>query len=118
MTVDIRSATPRDVDVVIDILAEVSGWLMAKGISQWPARFPRDIVAETVDRGELYVAALGQELVATVTLQWSDPAFWGERDDAGFVHRLAVRRAYAGAGHLLIDWAEQQAARCGRRHLC
>ena len=51
---------------------------------------------------------------------WSDPAFWGERPpDAGYVHAIAVRRAYAGRelGKRLLDWAEGRATESGREYL-
>jgi GNAT superfamily N-acetyltransferase len=53
-----------------------------------------------------------------VTLQWSDPPFWGDRHDAGFVHRLAVRRSHTGSGRALLDWAEGQVAARGRSFVC
>ena len=62
--------------------------------------------------GELFVAEVDRVLVATLTLQWSDVFFWGDaggRRDAGYVHRLAVRRAHAGVG------LGRPAARLGRR---
>jgi ribosomal protein S18 acetylase RimI-like enzyme len=55
--------------------------------------------------------------VATLTLQWSDERFWGEREpDAGYVHRLAVRRSHAGQGlgYRLLDWSDEQVCARGR----
>src|SRR5437879_5282141 len=68
--------------------------------------------------GFLYVGVVAAETVATVTLAWSDPPFWGDRADAAFVHRLAVRRSHAGLGRLLMEWAERHAAERGRSFLC
>jgi GNAT superfamily N-acetyltransferase len=115
---EVRSAEDDDVDEVIAILAEVAAWLKSKGITQWPERFPRDIVVKTMERRELFVARIGAETIATITLQWSDPPFWGNRDDAGFVHRLAVRRSHVDIGRGLIAWAERQAASRGCTFLC
>jgi GNAT superfamily N-acetyltransferase len=118
MPLEVRSAAADDIEAVADILAEVSAWLLTKGIRQWPARFPSDFFDGYVRRGELYVATVEDEIVGTVTLQWLDPPFWGERQNAGFVHRLAVRRAHAGCGRTLLDWAEKQAVQQGRSFLC
>jgi hypothetical protein len=71
-----------------------------------------------VRRGELYVATVRNGIVGTVTLQWLDPPFWGERQDAGFVPRLAVRRTHAGCGRTVLDWAERKAVEQGRSFLC
>lgn len=38
MEVDVRRARPDEVDLAIDILAEVTAWVQSKGISQWPAQ--------------------------------------------------------------------------------
>jgi GNAT superfamily N-acetyltransferase len=58
--------------------------------------------------GELYVGHDDDAIVATVALEWSDVMIRGERaPDAGYVHRLVVRRDRAGAGlgAVIIDWA-------------
>jgi len=59
------------------------------------------------------VADFDGALIATLTLQWSDPQFWGDGPavadgDAGYMHRLAVRRSCAGKGigYRLLDWAD------------
>jgi GNAT superfamily N-acetyltransferase len=114
----IRRAGHEDVADVIAVLAECSAWLREKGIVQWPDRFPESLIVTTVDDGDLFVATQGTEIVATVTLKWFDPSFWGERDDAGFVHRLAVRRSHAGLGRSLLEWAAERAQSHDRSYLC
>jgi predicted N-acetyltransferase YhbS len=114
----IRPARPGDVEAVGDVLAEASAWLQGKGIAQWPARFAADFLLGCTERGELYVATDGDSVVGTVTLQWSDPPFWGDRNDAGFVHRLAVRRSHPGSGLTLLQWAEGQVLARGRSFVC
>ena len=118
MPLAIRPAGPDDVEAVADVLAEVSAWLQSKGIAQWPARFSADFLLGYVERGELYVATEDGDVVGTLTLQWTDPPFWGDRQDAGFVHRLAMRRSHTGSGRALLDWAEGQVAAKGRSFLC
>jgi ribosomal protein S18 acetylase RimI-like enzyme len=118
MPVEVRAAIPDDVEAVVDVLAEVSTWLRAKGVRQWPDRFSEDFFGGYVRRGQLFVATVDAAIVGTVTLQWSDPPFWGDRDDAGFVHRLAVRRSHAGSGRSLLQWAEEQTLRHDRRFVC
>jgi GNAT superfamily N-acetyltransferase len=116
--VTIRQAGHGDLPTVIDILADTAAWLKTKGIVQWPDRFPPSVVISAMDGADLYVVAKGVEVVATITLQWHDPSFWGERDDAAFVHRLAVRRGHSGLGRSLLDWAAEQARSKGRTYLC
>jgi ribosomal protein S18 acetylase RimI-like enzyme len=117
---EIRRARPEELEEVVGVLSENARWLLSRGIRQWPDPFPAGRVEQLLERGEFYVGRLDGEIVATLALLWSDPAFWGERaPDAGYVHALAVRRAYAGRriGPRLLDWAEAQAAAAGREYL-
>lgn len=117
---EVRRAGREDVDEIVDILSEAARWLLARGIRQWPDPFPRERVAALAERGSFHLAGLGGETVGTLALLWRDPAFWGERPaDAGYVHALAVRRAFAGRGlgARLLEWAEQRVAEAGREHL-
>lgn len=118
MGLELRPADRSDVPAVIELLADTSAWLRSLGIDQWPPRFSDSFISATVERGELQVAVEVGEVVGTITLQWSDPVFWGDRDDAGFFHRLAVRRSHAGLGRSLIDWADLQTEERGRPYLC
>jgi ribosomal protein S18 acetylase RimI-like enzyme len=116
--IDLRPAARSDVPAVVELLAGASAWLRSLGIDQWPLRFSDSFISATVGRGQLYVAVEGAEVVGTITLQWSDPTFWGNRSDAGFFHRLAVKRSHAGLGRSLIDWADVQSEQHGRPYLC
>jgi ribosomal protein S18 acetylase RimI-like enzyme len=119
-SLEVRPAEPEDLDEIVEILSEAARWLLEQGIRQWPDPFPRDRVAALLERGSFYLARLDGEPVATFALLWSDPAFWGERPpDAGYVHAIAVRRAYAGRelGKRLLDWAEGRATESGREYL-
>jgi GNAT superfamily N-acetyltransferase len=102
---------------VLDLLAEASEWIRTRGYDNWPAHFPRSLIARNFDAGELYVVEREGVTIATLTLQWSDEFFWGVTDaDGGYVHRLAVRRKHAGAGlgYRLLDWADERVRANGR----
>lgn len=115
--ITIAQALPTDVDAVVAILTGASAWLTSRGIDQWgPGSFTRERGAEAIERGVVYVAKRRGEIVATLRLQWSEEALWGGRPGgAGYVHRLAVDRAYAGQGIglSLLRWAEDQVAAMG-----
>ena len=117
-------AQPSELDTVVDILEEAASWLTSRGIDQWrQGSFlgPRyDSIADQVNRGEVYLAILDGKPVGTLTLQWQDKNFWGDvPDDAAYVHRIAIRRAYAGKdlGRQLLQWAESAAAAAGKNFL-
>jgi hypothetical protein len=95
----IVSAQEKDLDTVLGILNEAAEWLASRGISGWwrPGSFSREAFLGQMARGEVYLAKLGGEAVGTIILQWKDRIFWKEvSPDAGYVHKFAIRRAYAG----------------------
>ena len=118
MEIEIRRASLDRVGEVTDILAEATAWIRTLGVVQWPDRFAASTIAAVAEHGDLYLVTAGGQTVGTVTLQWSDPVFWGDRHDAGFLHRLAIRRAYAGLGRKVIEWADGEVATRGRSYLC
>ncbi len=118
----IRPARQDDVPTVLEILTEASEWQLARGFSNpWPLPFPEGPYRDAVDRGELIVAeAPSGDVVATMILQWEDRPIWGERPaDAGYVHKLAVRRNFAGrdTGGTLLEWAADRTRERARRWL-
>jgi len=105
---------------VLEILAEAAAWMRGRGHENWPDRFPRHFIESHATADELHVVEIDGSIVATLTLQWSDARFWGETDpEAGYVHRLAVRRHHAGQrlGYRLLDWAGEQVLARGRELL-
>ena len=102
--VEVRAATADDLAAVLGILDEAAAWLWSQGIRQWPQYFEPQWVLPRLDAGETWLAWSGSEAVGTFTLQWDDAA-WSDHhdDDAGYVHRLAVRRSAAGLGRELLD---------------
>ena len=116
--VEVRAATADDLAAVLGILDEAAAWLWSQGIRQWPQYFEPQWVLPRLDARETWLAWSGGEAVGTFTLQWDDAA-WSDHhdDDAGYVHRLAVRRSAAGLGRELLEHAAGQVRACGRHFL-
>ena len=112
MRVSIRQATARDLDEVAGILHEATGWLEVRGMAMWredellPIR-----IAEDVRSGLFFLAECDGEAAGTVRFQLEDKLFWPDvsQDDSAFIHRLAVRRRFAGGeiSSALILWAHR-----------
>ncbi|MET7426801.1 GNAT family N-acetyltransferase [Dactylosporangium sp. NPDC005555] len=102
-------ATAADVADVLAILDEAAAWLAAGGVRQWPAGFDAAWVTPAVERGETWLVRAGGDPAGTVTLDWSDPLWTDEPAPAGYLHRMAVRRRYAGTGRTILAWAAGQA---------
>ena len=115
----VRLATAADVDAVADILAEASDWADTRGAKLWQVDElnPQRIAAE-VSRGLFFLVSVDGEPVGTLKFQLDDPEFWP--DDPGphaaYIHRLAVRRRFAGGtvSAAMMAWAVAQVRRAGR----
>jgi GNAT superfamily N-acetyltransferase len=117
---NIRRCQADDVAAVAALLDEATIWVGQRGYEQWPLPFPYEEVSAAIERGEVYLAEIEGDAVATVTLLWDDPTYWGDRPaDAAYVHKLAVSRACAGQriGTAIVDWADANACASGRDFL-
>jgi predicted N-acetyltransferase YhbS len=118
--VKVRPAVREDVETVGELIDDATRWVGELGFEQWPLPFPREELLAAIDRGEVHLAEVDGEAVATVTLLWDDPVYWGERPpDAAYVHKLAVRRDHAGRGigAAVVEWANAEAHAAGRAFL-
>jgi ribosomal protein S18 acetylase RimI-like enzyme len=105
---------------VAALLDEATVWVGERGYEQWPLPYPRDEIAAAIERGEVYVAEMDGDVVATVTLLWDDAVHWPDAaPDAAYVHKLAVSRACAGRriGEAIVEWADRTTSAAGRDYL-
>jgi|SRR5438876_4305931 len=119
--VEVITAKAEDLDMILEILNEAARWVVSRGRKGWkPGSFSSQSINEQIEREEVYSGRIGGEIVGTITLQWRDKMFWAETpQDAGYIHKLAVRPAYGGKGIglQLIRWAENQASTIRKRYL-
>ena len=96
---------------MLAVLADAAAWLRTRSVEQWPDRFPPDWVMPAIEAGETWLAEIDGQIVGSLVVQWDDPLFWaGYPSDAGYLHRLAVRRHGGRLGARLLLWAEEHAA--------
>lgn len=120
--VTVSPAGEADFPRVLAVLEDAAAWMASRGIDQWrPGGFDHCELLQSIGRRELHLVRIDGRDVATIILQWADPIFWPPEghDQAGYVHKLAVRREAAGRGlgRHLLDWAAIQAAERGKRFL-
>ena len=114
-------AQPSDLETVLDILEEATRWVSSRGIEQWQS----GQFQHTAGRGDVYPALLDTQAIGTVSIHWNeriDKIIWGDIPDleeAGYVHRLAVCRDFAGKGlgRYLLQWAERRIAEVGKKFI-
>jgi GNAT superfamily N-acetyltransferase len=118
----IRQATPQDAEVVADILREAARWLEQEGMPLWRESElqPATIVSD-LDEGLFFLAKYSDHSAGTVKFQLTDSMFWPDAlpQEAAYIHRLAVRRSYAGTGlsSAILQWAAARTHALGRRFL-
>lgn len=118
----IRRAQVSEAPQAVSILREAARWLEMGGQKLWDSdEIDPGLVAQRARQGELIMGFEDGAAVACMYLQRDDPVFWPEAQaaDALYVHRLAVRRAFArrGWGPRLLDWAALEAHKLRRAFL-
>lgn len=109
---------------VESILREASRWADARlGVVMWSEgeRAPEHIASD-VRSGSFFVAEHDADAAGVIRFQLEDRLFWpdlADPSDSVFIHRLAVRRAFAGQGAstALLQWAVERGRSLGRRYL-
>ena len=119
----IRQASVADTKLIVSMLIEAAKWVeQLDGTIMWvEGELEEQRIRADVAEGVFVVAEIDSQAVGTMRLQLEDHLFWPdlEGDDSGFLHRLAVRRDFAGQGvsTALLDWAVDRAHALGKRFL-
>jgi len=122
MTISIRQAKPDDAQAVSSILTEAARWLEDSGMAMWR---DGELTASSVDVdvgvGLFHLAEADLEAAGTIKFQLEDNLFWPDirQEESAFIHRLAVRRKFAGGGisTAMLQWAVERARSLERRYL-
>jgi GNAT superfamily N-acetyltransferase len=120
--IQIRLAVREDADAVADILHEAAEWLHQEGMPLWvDGELDTEDVDDDVRAGLFLLAEKSGDAIGVVKFQLDDPVFWPDMrgKDAAYVHRLAVRRSFAGAGlsTALLNSAVERTRHLDRRYL-
>jgi GNAT superfamily N-acetyltransferase len=120
--IEVKQATLADLATVSSILKEAADWLRATGRPMWrDDELAPDRIHQDVQSGLFCLAYYDGEPAGTIKFQLEDPRFWPDcpGNDAAYVHRIAVRRRFAGKGVStgMLSWAVSHAAALGRSYL-
>lgn len=108
-----------DVDTAINIMKEVAVWGRSIGLNVWKdEHLTRERLMANVLKDDFYVGKISGNNACCMILQWCDTFFWpsSKETEAGYVHKLCVRREYAGMGlpGKMIEYATEE---CKRRNI-
>ncbi|MGH3503670.1 MAG: GNAT family N-acetyltransferase [Nocardioidaceae bacterium] len=115
----IEPAGIADLPTIIAMRDEASAWLHERGIEQWREPWPNhdamvDRIAASIQAGETWMTRKEDgATTGTVALDThADPRLWtpDEREEPTlYLHRLMIRRRWAGLGAHVLDWAVAKA---------
>jgi GNAT superfamily N-acetyltransferase len=103
-------ATLADIDTVSDILSEAAAWLERKNMVLWgQTEIGTMAIARALELGLFYIAVCDGVAAGVVQFQLEDVEYWPDvnQADSTFLHRLAVRRSFAGGkvSTQILQWA-------------
>jgi GNAT superfamily N-acetyltransferase len=101
-----------NIEIFSKVLIEASEWLSSIGQSMWKVdNLSVKKVLEEYNMEEMRLCYDDDNLIGVYVIQWYDPLFWPElnKNESGYLHKLAVRREYNGKGYgrKLIHSAEK-----------
>lgn len=119
---NIREARHSDAPMIASVLQEAAEWLAGDGRSLWSAaEIGHERVLRDASEGLFHVARQDEQLVGVMKFELEDAFFWPEvlPGTSAFVHKLAIRRAWAkkGVSTELLSYARTRAQELGRAHL-
>jgi GNAT superfamily N-acetyltransferase len=120
--ISVRQATLDDLMTVSGILSEAASWLKQQNMALWDENeLSPEIVRQDIELGLFYIAFYEGFAAGVVKFQIEDLVFWSDipQKDSAFIHRLAVRRSFAGGSvsTALIQWAVEQSRALGKHFL-
>jgi GNAT superfamily N-acetyltransferase len=122
LLVSVRQATPEDLLTVADILYEAALWLEQQNMALWDKNeVAPKAIWQDIESGLFHIAFYKGTVAGVVKFQTEDVLFWPDipHNDSAFIHRLAVRRSFAGKSisTALMKWAVDRSRELGKRYL-
>ena len=119
---NIQEARSSDALIGASVQQEAAEWLAGDGRALWSAaEIAHERVLRDVSNGLFHIARQGEHVAGVMKFESEDPYFWPEvlPGTSAFVHKLAVRRAWAktGVSTELLSYARTRAQELGRAHL-
>ncbi|MBW4623785.1 MAG: GNAT family N-acetyltransferase [Cyanosarcina radialis HA8281-LM2] len=122
LNISVRQATLNDLSTVSSILLEAALWLKQQNMTLWEENeVSPESIYEDVKFGCFFIAFCEDIAAGVVKFQTEDLVFWPDvpQENSAFIHRLAVRRSFAGGGvsTALMQWAIERSRDLGKDFL-
>jgi hypothetical protein len=120
----IERAKEDDLHEIVAMRGEASEWLAKRGVDQWRQPWPDydrmlERILGSIRAGETWMVrdARGANAATVALDEYADPRLWTEEERAEpalYLHRLIVRRQWAGLGEKVLNWACHRAGAQGK----
>ena len=124
MNIEIRRSTKEDIGDLVHVFNDSLEYKRSLGDDSWGKNlFDESELRAMFGISDLYLGLSGKEVVAAMSLSWSDTRVWGEQlgkdDKAVYIHQLAVKSSQRGGrlGEKLIEKAGELAVTRGRNYI-
>jgi hypothetical protein len=105
----VRRAQRDDIESLQSLFSEAIRWQKSRGVPTFAEFSPVFLQAE-IEKGHVYLAFDGDDLVGTVSIYESDDLIWdGFRKPSLYVHRLASAKTRPAAGSVCTHPVGQDA---------
>ena len=118
----VTSVTESTVHTAADIMKEAAQWLIERDMPLWPlCELEPEKLTSHYHFENIFVGWIKDQAIASLCLVENDPVFWPQvaHDESLFVHKLSVRRSWAGLGfaHAMLNWVIGQAHQRHKRYV-
>lgn len=118
----IEQAHSSEISTIVSVLQEAAQCFADDGKALWSqTEIGQERVSHDTQRGLFYLAREKDEVTGVMKFELEDPYFWPEvaTGSSAFIHKLAVRRAWAkkGVSTALLAFARARTESLGRAHL-
>ena len=118
----VSAVTASTVHTAADIMKEAAQWLIERDMPLWPlSELEPEKIINQYELNHIFVGWIKDQAIASLCLVEEDPIFWPQvpQEQSLFVHKLSVRRSWAGLGfaHAMLNWVIGQAFQRGKRYV-
>lgn len=110
-------------DPAILIMKEVAAWGRKRGFTLWPDEWltPEQLITSDAQPENFCIGSVNGTITCAFILQWADPDYWPQapRYEAAYLHKLCVRRNFAGTGmtKIVVNAVKQECLKRGIRYI-
>lgn len=107
----------------ISVMREVALWGRQKGYRVWPDEWltPEELLTKDALPENFCIGTIEGKTACAFLLQWTDSEYWPDAPacEAAYLHKLCVRRAFAGKGMtgLVVNAVRAECRRRGVRYI-